>query len=128
MKKASFLFLIVMLFVVMLSGDIYAAKHPTAGVVATNDSDLNVRSGPGNGYEVIACLPKGCSVKITSVSGSWYKVSANGVTGYCYSAWIKVTENEEVDYSTLPKKEQEKIGRNLDKSAHAANLATTVAE
>ncbi len=128
MKKASLFVLILMLFVGVMYSSVYAAKHPTAGVVATNDSDLNVRSGPGNGYEVIACLPKGCHVKITGVSGGWYKVSANGVSGYCYSSWIKVTENEDVDYSTLPKKEQEKIGRNLDKSAHAANLATTVAE
>ena len=53
------------------------------GVVTGNG--VNFRSGPGTGYNIYACLPRGTFVTVDSAEGSWYKITYNGVTGYMSS-------------------------------------------
>lgn len=53
-------------------------------------SYVNVRTGPSTGYQVTTTLPRNTQVKILAKSGSWYKVSYNGSTGYMASDYIRI--------------------------------------
>ena len=54
-------------------------------VCRTNGSSLNVRSGPGSGYKIVAQLEEGDDATIMAVSGSWYKTDAGG---WSYQAYV----------------------------------------
>ncbi len=75
----------------------YAATKPAAGAVTSSQgkivnctSYVNVRSGPGTSYAKIGTAPKGAIYSITGKTGSWYKISFNGKTGYVYASYISV--------------------------------------
>lgn len=54
-----------------------------------NAYNVNMRSGPGSSYQVLACLTKGTQLTINSTANSyWYSVTVNGTTGYVYSQYI----------------------------------------
>ena len=54
-------------------------------------SDVNFRSGPGTGYSILDCLPKGASVTVTDRSNSsWYAVNYNGRDGFMSSMYLSV--------------------------------------
>lgn len=55
---------------------------------------VNMRSGPGVGYDVIDCLPKGATVEIIDRSdSSWYAISYNGQRGYMSSRYLSVNSS-----------------------------------
>ena len=54
-------------------------------------SDVNFRSGPGTGYSILDCLPKGASVTVTDRSNSsWYAVNYNGRDGFMSSMYLSI--------------------------------------
>lgn len=82
------------------SGSSTSASSSTSSTTTTSTSSttvystttLNVRSGPGTSYGIITTMTKGQSATKTGVSGSWYKVSVNGKTGYVSSKYITTTK------------------------------------
>lgn len=63
---------------------------------------LNLRSGPGTGYSVIAVMPKGTRVTVLSVSGSWAKVIYGSKEGYAHTSYMtKVTTQTMVTTANL---------------------------
>ena len=59
----------------------------------TADS-LNVRSGAGTKYSVIASLSKGSKVTITSTKGDWHKIKmSNGKTGWVSAKHISLSSS-----------------------------------
>jgi peptidoglycan/xylan/chitin deacetylase (PgdA/CDA1 family) len=54
-----------------------------------SDGLINVRSGPSTSYEIIDTLHNNDEVKITSRSGSWYKVSYGDTKGYIYQNLVR---------------------------------------
>jgi len=60
---------------------------PVGGVVASSADRLNVRSGPGTNFGVVAKLLSGAPLQIVGQdeAGAWYQVRADGVTG---EAWV----------------------------------------
>lgn len=49
-----------------------APGFATSGAyTATTSTDVNVRSGPGTGYQVLGALPAGAPVSVVGCSGSW---------------------------------------------------------
>jgi hypothetical protein len=56
---------------------------------ATTTARLNLRTGPGTGYNLITTIPEGARVYVRyRVSGThWYKVTY-GSTGYAYGAYL----------------------------------------
>ena len=60
--------------------------------VVTADA-LNVRSGAGTSYGVIAMLYQNTSVDVLSSINGWYKISYNGVTGYVSCDYIKLSDS-----------------------------------
>ena len=66
-----------------------------AGIPATaySTSDtLNLRTGPGTSYSILAALPKGTEVGILSTEGTWTKVACEfggkALTGYVSSSYL----------------------------------------
>ena len=58
------------------------------GTVTANA--LNMRKSANSDSKVVAVLKKGATVTIKDTSGSWYKVTSGGKTGYVYKKYIKV--------------------------------------
>ena len=56
----------------------------SAGAVsaATLTDNLNLRSGPGIGFNVIGALPAGSDVRVLNCRRSWCRVAWNDTTGY----------------------------------------------
>lgn len=58
-------------------------------------SDVNMRYGPGTGYDVVECLPRGTEVTVIDRSNSsWYAISYNGQDGYMSSRYLSLEEEE----------------------------------
>ncbi|MCI1944863.1 SH3 domain-containing protein [Clostridium luticellarii] len=56
-----------------------------------SSSSLNLRSAPQG--SIIGSLSNGTQVTILEGSGGWYKVTANGRTGYVYSSYISASQS-----------------------------------
>ena len=54
----------------------------------TVTTDMNFRTGPGSGYELIGGIPAGASVTYYNSESGWDRVSYNGQTGYAYSDYL----------------------------------------
>lgn len=68
----------------------------TVRYVTTN---LNLRSGPGTKYSVLATIRKGGAVTCLSTSGNWTKVTCAGYTGYVFTKYLSDTAPAGATYS-----------------------------
>ena len=79
----------------------------TAAVVATNGSNLNVRSGAGTGYTKIGSLAQGERVIVLSRSGSWSRILYYGTkTGYVSSQYLAGSSNYSPIHLSVPNLKQ----------------------
>jgi len=61
----------------------------SVGIVTTQSGGyVNVRKSANTTSEVLTRVLSGTSVTITGVSGRWYQVKVNGVTGYIYDTYL----------------------------------------
>ncbi|RMG89809.1 MAG: DUF3380 domain-containing protein [Chloroflexi bacterium] len=51
---------------------------------------LNLRTGPGTGFDVIEILKPFTPLEILDTRGDWFEVSAVGKTGFVHSAFVKL--------------------------------------
>ena len=59
------------------------------GLVQSEGSNLNVRSGPGTDYDKVASQSHGAVVTIVGIDSGWYKVTTSGgTTGYVSSDYM----------------------------------------
>lgn len=59
------------------------------GLVQSDGSTLNVRSGPGTSYSKVTSLSDGTVVNIVGIDSGWYKITTSGgVTGYVSSDYM----------------------------------------
>ncbi len=62
------------------------SRMPASGVVATiktpNNTPMNLREGPGFGYDVVRQFPGDSYVMVLAEGNGWCRVSANGYTGF----------------------------------------------
>lgn len=82
-----------------LAAVLLCAVLPVTAAFAENatvtGSDVNMRYGPGTGYDVVECLPRGAVVTVIDRSnGSWYAISYNGQDGYMSSRYLSLEEEE----------------------------------
>lgn len=56
------------------------------GLVMTNS--LNIRSGPGTGYDRVGSLKAGNIITILSENNGWYKISTGSLTGYVSAKYV----------------------------------------
>ena len=69
------------------------SSYIVIGKVTSNDP-LNVRTGPSTSYSIIGTLKNGDQVNILGRDRNWYKISANNLTGYVSSSYIKLSPLE----------------------------------
>ncbi|MBP3655180.1 MAG: SH3 domain-containing protein [Clostridia bacterium] len=60
----------------------------TATVSTRNGGRVNLRSGPSSSYSSIASLGTGTRLTVLLKGSGWYKVSANGLTGFMSTQYI----------------------------------------
>lgn len=98
-KVTAWLLLVSILFTLWLP--IYADTTKIGTVINVENTTLNVRSGAGTGYNVIATLTQGSTVTVldnaTAANGDlWYQItySKNNttITGYVHSYYLSVSE------------------------------------
>lgn len=66
----------------------------TVKVCKTNGASLNVRSGAGSGYKIVAQLEEGDETTILASSGSWYKHEGGGWSYHAYLCAEGTTPSE----------------------------------
>jgi peptidoglycan/xylan/chitin deacetylase (PgdA/CDA1 family) len=54
-------------------------------------ADLNLRSGPGTGYAILAVIPRGTELTITSSGNGWAVTSYGGRSGYVSTAYLSTS-------------------------------------
>lgn len=58
-------------------------------VVSPRDSSLDLRAGPGSGFDIIIAMPNGSQVQTLEWSGSWVRVRhESGRTGWCVARYL----------------------------------------
>ena len=70
-----------------------ATRAPVRGGRARSagaTANVNLRSGPGTDSEIIATIPAGSTLRVTSCSGEWCEVSWNGRSGYAIARNLSV--------------------------------------
>ena len=55
-----------------------------------NAKTINLRSGPGTGYEILGEYERYDTLKITGKTGEWYRVKIEGETGFMLKAYVTV--------------------------------------
>ena len=71
-------------------------------------SSLNIRKSASSDSKVVGTLKEGATVTIKETSGSWYKISANGKTGYVIKKYIKITSSSDSSKSSSSKSSSSK--------------------
>ena len=63
------------------------------GTAYVTSSDVNVRSTPDTSGAVVTTCQAGTPVEVIGVNGRWYKVRANGQTGYISGPYVSYTSS-----------------------------------
>ena len=100
-----------------------AAMAKTGKVTATS---LRMRKSADSDSKVVATLRQGTTVTIKESTGSWYKITSGGKTGYVYKKYIKVTESsgktsESKKRTTSRKTETKNSKQNKSQSSGSSN-------
>ena len=88
MKKRSGAVLVMILLFSLLAVSSFA----DTGVV--NASSLNIRESASSKSDVIKVVKEGTRIEIKGTSGSWYKVSVDGKTGYAAKKYLTVSSEK----------------------------------
>lgn len=101
-KKHSTLIFVLAALLLILSPVFFCAEKADASSIGVINIEIgvNVRSGPGTGYDIIGAVAYGSSVTIIGESGSWYRINYNGGNGYISSDYVTVREEEDFTQTT----------------------------
>lgn len=71
-----------------------SGNPPAGSSVATVSTNLNLRSGAGTSFGVLAVMPRGSTVSIISgPTGGWYQVTFQGTTGWASAQYLTIDSN-----------------------------------
>ena len=62
------------------------------GTVTTNGSNLNVRTGPGIGYDIISSLANGSQIKVLGEKDGWYQIEFPADIAYVCGQYVRLNE------------------------------------
>ena len=62
------------------------------GTVTTQGSNLNVRTGPSTGYDIITQLGSGSNVKVLEEKDGWYQIEIPARYGYVCGEYLRVND------------------------------------
>lgn len=64
------------------------APQASASEAMAATANLNMRTGPGTGYQIIKVIPKGAQVAVSGSQNGWFKVTYQGSTGWASGAYL----------------------------------------
>lgn len=73
---------------ILISGGLYKKVTVNAAQNYVTTANLNLRSGPGTSYAILAVIPKGTTVSVESISGGWGKLTYAGKIGYSSMTYL----------------------------------------
>lgn len=62
---------------------------PAAGNATITGGNINVRSGPGTGYDRVTIVGEGKRVTLTGEEGGWCRIEFDGKSGYILGTYVK---------------------------------------
>lgn len=65
-----------------------AAPSAPSSEIKTTTANLNMRTGPGTGYQIIRVIPRGTQVTASGSENGWYRVTYQGSTGWASGAYL----------------------------------------
>ncbi|WP_068675334.1 S-layer homology domain-containing protein [Oceanobacillus sp. Castelsardo] len=74
----------------------YDVIRTLEGKLAVTTANVNFRTGPTTNFPAITTLYQGTEVKIIGENGGWYKVNANGVTGWVSGDYVVLKKDMKV--------------------------------
>jgi len=79
------------LLIVLFLTSIATPFAASAAESSTVNEELNLRSGPGPSYRVIAVMPAGSTVSVTGeASEGWYPVQYNSLSGWAFGQYLSI--------------------------------------
>jgi mannosyl-glycoprotein endo-beta-N-acetylglucosaminidase len=75
------------------SANFITVEINAAGMVATSGGNLNLRSAPNATAPIVGSLPNGTAVTILGDENGFYRVLANGQTGYVSKVFVMMPAN-----------------------------------
>ena len=74
---------------------VFAAAPAMAETMATASTDLNYRSGPGAGFEVMGVIPADGEVTVVGCleESNWCEIAVDGMTGYAFGDYLVAAED-----------------------------------
>ena len=75
-------------------GDSTGGDDELYAIVASELSTLNLRTGPSTAYDVVAEIPKGTMIVVTSYGSEWCAVRWGSLTGYVMTAYLSFPDGE----------------------------------
>lgn len=66
------------------------AQPVRRGIVATDGSNLNIRSYPSTDAAIIGKIPNGASISVYGQTGNWYVIRYNTTDGYAAADYITI--------------------------------------
>ena len=96
MKKRIFSIFLALILLLSATAPVTATTiNSHAGAVTTVYSPINVRSGAGTTYPVVATVPKGSHITLINRTGSWWYVEyGDNRFGYCHADYITPIEGK----------------------------------
>ena len=78
---------------VTISVDKQESEDPTqTGTVTTQGGNLNVRTGPSTGYDIITQLTNGSTVNVLGEKDGWYQIEIPARYGYVCGQYLRVND------------------------------------
>ena len=77
---------------VAVDGDEPEEDPARTGHVRTNGSNLNVRTGPGIGFDIINSLANGTEVQVRSEENGWYQLEFPAKYGYVCGKYVELND------------------------------------
>ena len=78
---------------VTISIDGQTEEDPTqTGTVTTHGGNLNVRTGPSTGYDIITQLTNGSTVNVLGEKDGWYRIEIPARYGYVCGEYLRVND------------------------------------
>jgi uncharacterized protein YraI len=69
---------------------------------ATIETNVNLRSGPGGAFNVLAVIPEGSRLDVQICRGEWCRVKFEGLAGYASRGLLKIGQVAYPSVSQLP--------------------------
>lgn len=72
----------------LAAGLLLASAGAAMASPAVVTNDLNLRSGPGTRYAVVATMPAGATVNVMNCGGAWCRVSWGDAVGFASRSYL----------------------------------------